>query len=73
VINVGVREDHHIDAGGIKMREAAIDLILVVASPLIEPTIEEDPLTVHFQQMLGPRRRAGCAAKFQFHGKISEG
>jgi hypothetical protein len=71
VIDVRMRQYHHIDAGGIEVRETAIDLVLVIPSPLVEPAVEKDLLSVHFQQMLGPRCRSGRAAEFEFHGKES--
>ena len=64
VVDVRVREDHRVDLRWVE-EEVLVALVAVLAPALVEAAVEEDPLAVDFEEVLGARRRAGCAAEFQ--------
>ena len=68
VVDVGVRQNHHVDRLRVEIRETTVHLVGELARSLIEPAIEQDALAVDLQQMLRAGGGAGRTAKFQFHG-----
>ena len=66
VIDVGVRQQHRVDLLRIKGK-LPVALQRLGASPLVEPAVEQQPRAIDFNEVLRSRRRAGRAAKGDFH------
>lgn len=66
VVDVRMREHHHIDFFRIE-REVAIALHGLVAMALIKTAIQQNALSVDFDEVLGACGGASSTAEFEFH------
>lgn len=66
VVDVGVREHDAVDRLRVK-RELTIALHGFCTATLVEAAVEQDPLAIDFNQVLGAGGGAGGAAEFDFH------
>ena len=66
MVDMGVRQDHHIHQPG---REGQFPVAPpgLVALAFIEAAVQENPLLIHRDQMLGTGDRLGCPEKGNFH------
>ena len=69
MVDVRMREDHVVDRLGVD-REVTVLLERLLAVPLVEPAVEQDPLAVGLDEVHRPRRRLCRSVEGNFHTHI---
>src|SRR5918996_3117460 len=69
MVNVRVRKDHRIDFRRI-ISKVQIPDVRLSASTLIQPTVQQEAMSVDFQQMLTSCHCMGCAVKIDPHLRL---
>src|SRR5690606_15407436 len=68
VVDVGVGEDHRIEARGIEGK-GAVAFVRLVSASLVKPAVEKNSRAVDVDEVLGTGGRLGGAAESDVHGK----